>query len=109
MHAAVETFVARKFGPDGAYVADQSGPWRDAARVKGTVAPYSQEFVDCLSEVARYMYERDGKFPGTRSTMALPGYVQAHHLDTDYYDTHYREGAYLTTHAEHMERWHPGT
>ena len=106
MHAAVETFVARKFGEGGAYEPGGGGPWRDAAGVRESVAPYGTDFVDCLSEVARYIYEKHGKFPGTRSTIALPGYVQAHHLDTDFYDEHYRDGAYLDTHAEHMARWH---
>jgi hypothetical protein len=36
----------------------------------------------------------------------LPGAVQAHHLDTDFYDAHYGEGAYLPSHAEHLELWH---
>jgi hypothetical protein len=117
MHAAVEAFVARKFGPEGAYVPAASetaassatpGPWRDSAGVRGTVASYSSEFVDCMSEVARYIHDKHGKFPGTRTTMMLPGFVQVQHLDTDFYDSHYQEGAYLPTHAEHMERWHDG-
>jgi hypothetical protein len=106
MRAAVEAFVARKFGPEGAYDPDAPGPWRDGARVKATVAPYDAEFVDCLSEVARYVHAKHGKFPGTRSTIVLPGFVQAHHLDLDFYDTHYGAGAYLETHAEHRTRWH---
>lgn len=108
MHAAVATFVERKFGPHGAYAPEASGPWRESLRVKKTVAPYTRDFVDCMAEVAQYIYEKYGKFPGTRSTMVLPGFVQAHHLDTDFYDTHYREGAYLPTHAQHMGRWHEG-
>jgi hypothetical protein len=76
--------------------------------VKKTVSPYSTEFVDCMAEVAQYIYDKFGKFPGTRSTIMLPGFVQAHHLDTDFYDRHYNEGAYLYTHAQHMERWHAG-
>jgi hypothetical protein len=106
MHAAVEAFVARKFGPEGAYAPDDAGPWRDAVGVKRSVTSYGGEFVDCLSEVARYIHDKHGKFPGTRSTVVLPGYVQAHHLDTEFYDARYRPGAYLNTHAEHMERWH---
>ena len=70
------------------------------------VTPYSEEFIDCLAEVAQYVYDTYGKFPNTFTTMVLPGYVQAVHLDTDFYDTHYQPGAYLETHAEHMERWH---
>jgi hypothetical protein len=108
MHAAVEAFVARKFGRDGAYAVDANGPWRDAAGVKGSVEPYDAEFVDCLSEVARYIHGKHGKFPGTRSTIVLPGFVQAHHLETGFYDAHHRDGAYLRTHADHMERWHAG-
>lgn len=107
MRAAVEVFVERKFGPSGAYGPDGAGPWRDSGRVKGTVTPYSDEFVDCMAEVARYMYEKYGKFPGVRSTILLPGFVQAHHIDTEFYDTNYREGAYLSSHAQHDELWHP--
>lgn len=108
MHAAVEAFVERKFGSQGAYAPDTPGPWRASARVKGSVAPYSGEFVDCMSEVARYIYDKYGKFPGIRSTIMLPGFVQAHHIDTAFYDTHYKGGGYLQTHAQHAECWHDG-
>jgi hypothetical protein len=33
-------------------------------------------------------------------------HLQAHHLDLEFYDTFYKPGAYLRTHAEHMRRWH---
>jgi hypothetical protein len=106
MHAAVEAFVERKFGPGGAYDTSLPGPWRDDERVKGTVAPYTTEFVDCMAEVATYVYAKYGRFPGNRSTIVLPGFVQAHHLDTEFYDRHYDEGAYLPSHADHLDRWH---
>ena len=32
-------------------------------------------------------------------------YLQAHRLDTEFYDTHYGPGAYLRTHAEHDQTW----
>ena len=31
--------------------------------------------------------------------------LQAHQLDTDYYDRHFAAGAYLRTHAEHARNW----
>jgi hypothetical protein len=34
--------------------------------------------------------------------------LQAHHLDLEFYDAFYKPGAYLRTHAEHMQRCHPG-
>jgi hypothetical protein len=70
------------------------------------VDPYGSEFVACLGEISQYVYDRHGKFPGTVTTIVLPGLVQAHHIDTDYYDTHFMSGGYLDTHATHMERWH---
>jgi hypothetical protein len=106
MHAAAKVFVERKFGPGGAYDPDVPGAWRDSRGVKQTVSPYSSEFVDCIAEVAQYIYDKHGKFPGIRSTMMLPGFVQAHHIDVAFYDRHYHKGAYLDTHARHMERWH---
>jgi hypothetical protein len=106
MREAVEIFVGRKFGAGGAYDPSTPGAWKDSKSVKADVTPYSGEFVDCLSEVAQYVYDTYGRFPNTFTTMVLSGYVQAVHLDTDFYDRHYESGAYLSTHAHHMERWH---
>lgn len=106
MRQAVSIFVERKFGPSGAYDPSTPGAWGDTEAVKSGLTPYSEEFIDCLGEVAQYVYDTYGKFPNTFTTMVLTGYVQAVHLDTDFYDTHYRPGAYLSTHAQHMERWH---
>ena len=52
--------------------------------------------MDCLGEVAQYVYEKHGKFPGMLTTVVLPGFVQAHHIDTDFYDAHYQAGATWT-------------
>jgi hypothetical protein len=106
MRAAVEVFVERKFGTGGTYDPSTPGPWKDAAEIKGGVDPYDDEFVSCLAEVAQYIYDTHGRFPSTFTTIVLTGYVQAVHIDTDYYDAHYQPGAYLPTHAEHWERWH---
>lgn len=106
MREAVGAFVAQKFGRGGAYDPDTPGPWQDSARVKGSVTPYSEEFVACMAETMQYIHDKHGKVPGTVPTMLISGYVQAHHLDPEFYDAHYKPGAYLETHAEHMRRWH---
>jgi hypothetical protein len=103
MHSAASVFVERKFGPGGAYDPDLPGPWRDSYNVKKTVTRYNKDFVDCLSEVARYIHDKYGKFPGLRTTIMLPGFVQAHHIDTDFYDKHYKPGSYLETHKQHSK------
>ena len=41
--------------------------------------------------------------PGTVPTVFIMNYD---HLDLDFYDRFFKPGAYLRTHAEHMERWH---
>ena len=106
MRAAVQAFVDRKFGTEGAYDPATPGPWKDSASVKQSVSRYSDEFVDCLGEVAQYVYDKHGKFPGTIPTLALTGFVQAHHIDTAFYDEHFAPGAYLDSHANHMRTWH---
>jgi len=106
MRSAVETFAERRFGPGGAYDPSTGGPWKNVEGVKGSVTPYSDEFIDCISEVARYIFDEYGKFPATVPSIAMTGYVQAQHIDTEFYDEHYGPGAYLETHAEHMKRWH---
>ncbi len=106
MHAAVVAFVERKFGEGGTYDASAPGPWNDTAAVRASVERYDDAFVDCLATVAQYVYDTYGRFPGAFNTIVLPGFVQAVHLDTEFYDAHYRDGAYLDTHAEHMRRWH---
>jgi hypothetical protein len=108
MRAAVRAFAARKFGEGGAYDPSTPGPWKRSSEVKRSVTPYSDELVECLGETAQYIYDKHGRFPGTFTTVVLPGFAQAHHIDTDFYDAHYEPGAYLETHATHMERWHGG-
>jgi hypothetical protein len=46
--------------------------------------------------------------PGTVPSVFIMNYVQAHHLDLDFYDRSFKPGAYLRTHAEHRQRWHGG-
>lgn len=104
MHQAVSAFVERKFGDEGAY-SDGSGALDEEATLSN-VEPYSDEFVAYLGSVAQYIFQQKGRFPGTFTTMVLPGYVQAVHLDTDYYDRNYRPGAYLESHASHWDVWH---
>ncbi len=80
--------------------------WKQSDKVKESVSRYSEEFVDCLGEIAQYIYDTYGKFPGTIPTIVLTGFVQAQHIDTEYYDTYFPAGTYLETHANHMQRWH---
>ena len=44
--------------------------------------------------------------PRHRAEHLLLTYLQAHHLDLEFYDHHFGPGAYLRTQADHMARWH---
>ncbi len=107
MRAAVEAVCERKFGPGGPFHADTPGPWKDSRNVRSAAQVHDERFRECVALQAQYVYDTFGKFPGTAPSMFLIMYLQAHHLDLDFYDTFYRPGAYLHTHARHMERWHP--
>ena len=106
LRAAVEALVRREFGPGGPFHPDTPGPSSDSARVRGSAQVHDQEFRECVALQAQYVYDRFGKFPGTVPSVQIITYLQAHYLDLEFYDTHFKPGAYPQTHAQHMERWH---
>ena len=56
---------------------------------------------------AQYLYDTFGKFPATVPSISCFMDLQAHHLDLEFYDHFFEPGAYLESHAKHLERWHP--
>ncbi len=107
MRAAVDAVCERKFGPGGPFHPGTPGPWKDSASVRSAAQVHSEEFRECVALQAQYIYDTFGKFPGTVPSIFLITYLQAHHLDLEFYDRFYKPGAYLKTHAEHMVCWHP--
>jgi hypothetical protein len=105
MRQAVQAFIARKFGPGGTYDPATGGPYKDTAAVKQRVHRYSDEFIECLSEVAQYIFDTFGKFPATAPSIYARFYAQAQHIDLDFYDKFYGPESYLETHRRHEERW----
>jgi hypothetical protein len=103
--AGVEKLVARKFGPGGPFYPDTPGPWSDTANVRGSALP-AEGIQEMVTVEASYIYDTFGKLPGTVPTVHVLMYLQAQHLDTDFYDELFKPGAYLETHAEHQDRWH---
>jgi hypothetical protein len=106
MRAAVEHMCARKFGPGGPFNAATPGPWKDSARVRGSAQVHDERFRQLVALQAQYCYDTFGKFPATVPTLFINMYLQVHHLDLEYYDTLFKPGAYLRSHAEHLARWH---
>jgi hypothetical protein len=106
MRSAVEAACERKFGPGGPFNADTPGPWKDTQKVRSSASIHNERFKECVALQAQYIFDTFGKFPGTVPSMFLIMYLQAHHLDLDFYDEFYQPGSYLKTHVDHMKRWH---
>ena len=106
MATAVEAFTQRKFGPGGPFHRDTPGAWTDSPGVRGSAQVHDERFKACVTRQAQHVFDTFGKFPGTVPTLFILNYVQAHHLDLEFYDHHFRAGAYLRTHATHLQKWH---
>lgn len=105
MRAAVEAYVELKFAPGGTYDPTTPGPFRDNQMIKRQAARPSPELIDCVATLAEYIYATYGKFPGTVPSIFVRYYAQAHRLETEFYDRHFGDGAYLETHARNVARW----
>lgn len=106
MPAAVEGLAERKFGAGGPHNEKTPGAWNESEAIRGSAERFSDDFKACVALQGQYILDTYGKFPGTVPTLFCLNYVQAHHLDLDFYDRFFKPGAYLKTHAEHMDRWH---
>ena len=105
MRAAVDAVVTRKFGPRGPFNPGTDGPYRDNAGIRGAAAPMGEESVGCVALMAEYLYAEFGRYPATVPAIHTLMYLQAHQLDTGFYDTHFSPGAHLETHANHERNW----
>ena len=109
MDAAVDAVLSPML--PSSELARPSGPvphlMSDAEHRAGAVA-ISEEGIACTKAICNYIYETYGRFPGGVDAMHLMWFMQAHHIDTDYYDRFFRPGAYGPTHRAHLAEWHSG-
>jgi hypothetical protein len=105
VEAGVEKFVARRYGPGGPFHPETGGAWADTKKVRSSVLP-PDGIAELITVEASYIYDTFGKLPGTVPTVQVLMYLQAQHIDTDFYDQLFAPGAYLPTHAAHQARWH---
>jgi hypothetical protein len=110
MSEAVDALLETKYGQGGIY---QDPKYFDKIFKPGLaslyveeVPHYSEEVIACAKDICNYIYETYGRFPAHVDAMFVPGvWVQAHHLDLEYYDKFYVEG-YSETQANHQHNWH---
>lgn len=106
MEEAVRKVVQRKYGVGGPFHQKTEGPWKDSSKIRKEAAPHPEAFIECVTTMCDYIYKAYGKFPATIPSIYCLMYLQAFHLDNDFYDHFYKEGSYLSTHAHHKETWH---
>jgi hypothetical protein len=107
MREAVARFVDLKFGPGGAYDPyEYRGPYRNSWRVKVAAERFSPALIERLTDVAGYIHGAYERFPATIPAVYLRAGIQAHHIDSAFYDRFFGAGSYLASHREHMQNWH---
>jgi hypothetical protein len=102
MDAAVEAVFSRTPREATAPVPHRMS---DEEHRAGTVR-VSAEGLACTKAVCNYIYDTYGRFPGATDAIHLMWVMQAHHIDTDYYNRFFGGDAYGPTHAAHMATWH---
>jgi len=108
MDEAVDAFCETKFGPGGTFDAGHRDrlPFKDGERVLPEYNHPSKKSVDMVKAYCRYVYETYGRFPGTYDTKLVPIWLQAHHLDLDFYAAHFPPEMITEAQRRHMELWH---
>lgn len=106
MRAAVEALLERKYREGGPFNPATPGPWKESEAIRSQARPHEEWMVDVVATQAQYLFDTFGKFPATVPTIYSLMFLQTHHLDLEYYDNVFQPGAYLSTHAEHLEQWH---
>jgi hypothetical protein len=107
MGEAVDAFMAMKWG---AMDADVSKPYKTESMNEaftGAIPRPHEETVEMVKAYCQYAYDTYGRFPVAMDPMYQRLTTQVQHIDTDFYDKYYPEGAYSGQHANHFHRWHP--
>lgn len=105
MTEAAKDLVKRKFGEGGPFNKATKGPWKESSKVRSAAKFHKPDFQECVATMAQSIFNRFGKFPGTRPSVFCLTYLQAHHPDLDFYNEFFKERSYLYTHANNGRTW----
>jgi hypothetical protein len=105
MDAAVDHVLDLRYGASGIWTEPgRTLPWR--ADLRPDVPRPGAEAIACTKAWCRYVWNAYGRFPATIDPMLMTVWYQAHHLDVDFYDRHYRREAVPDHVRTHMAEWH---
>ena len=107
MDTAVDAVVALKWGQGGIFTGDGGPvPFRQPQGLEETIPVSPDEVVQITKDLCNYIYATYGRFPAQVDAMNMCMWLQAHHLETEYYDRFMQPGAYHDVIAHHMQTWH---
>nr|AGC72805.1 hypothetical protein [uncultured bacterium A1Q1_fos_485] len=94
MTAAVEAFIAYKFGAQGVFRGGAvNSAWRDAQQVAQGIPAPSEQAIAATIAYCEYIYNRYGRFPAYSAPFRTVLGYQATHVDIDFYDKFYHPEA----------------
>ncbi len=104
MDQAVDKFLEQR----GLFWDEQNPyPYQDPRGILEDEYHPKEERIQIVKDFCAYVHENYGRFPAFLDPMFARLVFQAHHLDLDFYDKHYHEGAYTDLHKDHFKLWHP--
>ncbi|MEZ4548108.1 MAG: hypothetical protein R3B51_10480 [Thermodesulfobacteriota bacterium] len=104
MREAVDRFLAMR----GRFWEEENPyPYLDPGGVLEDEYHPSEVRIEIVKDFCEYVYENYGRFPAFLDPMFTRLVFQAHHLDLEFYDKYYTEGAYTEMHRDHFKLWHP--
>ncbi|MCW7943447.1 hypothetical protein AAW14_15665 [Streptomyces hygroscopicus] len=109
MSQAVDAVVGAKFGPGGVYTDKDvfTRIYREGygQRYLAEASEYEERVIDCARDVCEYVIATHRRFPAHTDAIHVPGvWLQAHHVEGDYYDRFFRHGL-TEAHRRHSELW----
>jgi hypothetical protein len=107
MDEAVDTVVKEKFASDGTLTEEKRriGPYKSYGDTQSRLETIPKEAIECTKSIVNYAYETYGRFPVNYDSTMVPIAVQAHHLDTDFYEK-YISLPLPEAMRNHMKSWH---
>jgi hypothetical protein len=108
MEEAVLAFIDYKYAEGRGTFRDgaRATAWKNGPAVQAGIPKYSDRAVAATIAYASYVHERYGRFPTLSGPFSTLVAYQAHHLDPEFYERHYRPEALADTHRQHQGRWH---
>lgn len=107
MAAAVRAVVDLKFGENGIFRGGaRHSAWKAPERVASAAPAPSDAAINATIAFCEYVFNRYGRFPAYQPPLRTMLGYQVGHVDTDFYERHYKPEALSDAQREHMRRWH---